>query len=498
MSNGYTIKEVFTNGHYGYTYDDFILLPKYIDFALDSINLRTRLCKEIYLNIPIVSSPMDTVSMSRMAIHLALQGGLGIIHCNNTIEEQIEEVTKVKRFNNGFIYDPIVLSQDMLISDVLLARSKCGYNGYPITEDGTMASKFVGIVSKKDLDLESDITKPLKEIMTPIERIICYQSDETTPEGLAAVHGLLKKHRVSKVPVVGSNGNLVALVCRRDLINQLKYPLASHCSNGKLLVGAAISTHPRDYNRVDALLSANVDVIVIDSAQGCSKFQLDMLAYIKKHSSSVSVICGNVVSGEQAMMLEEAGADALRVGMGIGSICTTQDVCGVGRPQASSVYHVQSSVNIPVIADGGISNTGHIVKALTLGASCVMLGSMLAGTDEAPGEYIEADGVRVKKYRGMGSLDAMNNKSSERYLASNTATKVAQGVSGRVSAKGALREYIPKITQAIKHGFQDIGHKSVVDLHKSLGENSKKLTIQLRTILGKREGGVHDLFDFRS
>uniref|UniRef100_A0A6C0KHK1 IMP dehydrogenase n=1 Tax=viral metagenome TaxID=1070528 RepID=A0A6C0KHK1_9ZZZZ len=479
---------------YGYTYNDLIILPNYIKNSIQDITLHTKLTKNIILKLPFVSSPMDTVTESNMAIHLALQGGIGIIHCNNTIDEQLDEIRKVKRFNNGFIDDPIVLGPEQTVADIILAKKKYGFNGYPITIDGKFGSKLIGIVSKKDFDLEDDDTL-IKNIMTPKKDIICgiYKSCN-----LSQAHIIIKKRKLNKLPIVDKNDNLIALICRKDLIIRNNYPCASYNKEKtSLLVGAAVSTHKKDIERIDKLINLNIDVFVIDSAQGCSKFQIDTLKYIKEKVSHIDVICGNVVTYDQAKRLINNGADALRVGMGSGSICTTQNICGVGRPQATAVYKVAQYAkmfDIPVIADGGISTTGDIVKALTIGASTVMLGSMLAGTDEAPGEYIyDINGRRLKKYRGMGSIAAINKGSGDRYLIDSN-IKIAQGVSGRVSAKGPLTNYIPKLVQSIKHGIQDIGYENIYELH----ENIDNIRFQLRTLQGQKEGNIHDLYDYNT
>jgi IMP dehydrogenase len=502
--DGYSAKEILDD-KFGYSYDDIILLPSYIDFTVNDVKLSTKISRNISIKVPIVSSPMDTVSESEMAIKLALQGGIGIIHCNNSIEEQAGEVKKVKRYNNGFITNPIVFSPENTIEDILDAKSKYGFDGYPITINGHMGSKFVGLISKRDFDLESDTTIKLDQIMN--KECVTAQTDCDLKK---ACH-IIKECKLSKLPILDSEGNLISIICRKDLLNKTDYPLASYNQKtSHLMVGAAVSTHPDDKVRIDRLIEEGVELIVIDSAQGCSKFQLDTLKYIKDNypyqKSGVDVICGNVVSFDQAEILIKAGADGLRVGMGIGSICTTQNICGVGRPQATAVYAVsrysilrkdnqEEGEDIPIIADGGISNTGHIIKALCLGASAVMLGSMLAGTDEAPGEYIYEDGIRLKKYRGMGSLDAMKKKSATRYLADKKdLVKVAQGVSGKVTAKGSLATYIPFLLQALKHGFQDIGCDSMEKLHKKL--LSGELRFQLRTNNAVREGNVHNLYGY--
>jgi IMP dehydrogenase len=318
---------------------------------------------------------------------------------------------------------------------------------------------------------------------------------------LEYAYSLLKRSKLSKLPIVDASNNLVSLICRRDVLNKTKYPLASYnTSTNHLMVGAAVSTHPADTARIDALISARVEIIVIDAAQGCSRYQLDTLKYIKQRAKEafvdLDVVCGNVVTADQAEILVRAGADGLRVGMGVGSICTTQAVCGVGRPQASAVYAVAQyarEAGIPIIADGGIRSSGDIIKALCLGAAGVMAGSLLAGTDEAPGDYIHEGGVRLKAYRGMGSIEAMKKRSSARYLA-NKHIMVAQGVSGKVTAKGSVDTYIPSLLQAVRHGMQDIGYNCIESLQA--GVRQELVRFQIRSSQAQAEGDIHSLFEY--
>lgn len=497
---GFTASQIFIRNPscVAYTYDDIIMMPGHISFGLDDVDISTKLTKNISLKVPFVSSPMDTVTEHKMAISMALQGGIGIIHSNFSVHDQAAEVRKVKRFKNGFITDPICLSPDSTVADVMALKEKHGYSGIPITESGEMGGKLMGIVSNRDITFVDDGSVKLKEIMTPREKLsVAKQGVELTE-----ANEILKETKKGKLPVVNDEDELVALIARTDLLKNIEFSKASKDTVTKqLLVGAAIGTRPEDRERAQALVEAGVDVLVVDSSQGDSVYQIRVIQHLKSSYPKLQVIAGNVVTPSQAIHLIQAGADGLRVGMGIGSICTTQEVCAVGRAQASAVYHVANfarAYGVPILADGGIKSTGHITKALALGASCVMMGSMLAGTDEAPGEYFYQDGVRLKRYRGMGSIEAMSKGSEKRYVWENSSShsiKVAQGVSGAVQDKGTLLRYIPYLVQGVRHGMQDAGLESLNQARDKLYND--KLRFEIRSPAAQKEGGVHGLHSYQ-
>jgi IMP dehydrogenase len=472
-------------------------MPGHISFGLNDVNISSSLTRNITLQAPFVSSPMDTVTEHRMAINMALLGGIGIIHSNMSAEEQAAEVRKVKKYKNGFITDPVCLSPDHTVEDVLRTKARLGFSSFPITQDGKMGGKLLGIISNRDTSFIEDPTIPIREFMTPRENLVVAKEGVRLEEA----NEILKVSKKGKLPVVNENDELVALIARTDIQKQRDNPLASKDkANKQLFVGASIGTRPEDRDRAKLLVEAGVDVIVVDSSQGDSIYQHDTIRFLKDNFPRVDVIGGNVVTPSQALHLIQAGVDGLRVGMGIGSICTTQEVCAVGRAQASAVYHVAKFARrygIPVIADGGIKSTGQITKALCLGAGCVMMGSMLAGTDESPGEYFYQDGVRLKRYRGMGSLEAMQKGGEKRYVwdDSRSAIKVAQGVSGAVQDKGTLRRYIPYLMQGVRHGLQDAGLRSVQDAQEKLYQD--KLRFEVRSPAAQNEGGVHGLHSYQ-
>ncbi len=496
FGDGYSAEDVFANRSTcaAYTYDDIILLPGTQPKDVEATSLESHITKKIALKAPLLSSPMDTVTEHRMAIGMALQGALGIIHYNMTVEEQCNEVRMVKKYKNGFITDPYCVSPDQSVKDILELKEKLGFCGFPVTSSGKLGEKLVGIVTNRDIDF-ANIEKKLKvaDVMTPQSKLV------TALEGvsLAEANSTLKGSKKGKLPVVNAAGEIVALISRTDLKKSRDFPDASKDQNKQLLVGASIGTRPNDRDRCRALVEAGVDVMVIDSSQGDSMYQKDIIKHIKKEHPHIQLIGGNVVTARQAFHLIEAGVDGLRIGMGSGSICTTQEVCAVGRAQATAIFHVSKlarKFGVPVIADGGISSSGHIIKALAVGASAVMCGSMLAGTEEAPGEYFFQDGIRLKKYRGMGSIEAMTKGSEKRYFATGANVKVAQGVSGSVVDKGSLRTYLPHLINGIKAGLEDLGVNSIDILRTHV--DSGEMRFELRSPAAQREGNVHSLHTY--
>ncbi|SCN59703.1 inosine-5'-monophosphate dehydrogenase, putative [Plasmodium chabaudi adami] len=505
MADGWEAEKIF-GSTISYTYDDIICMPGYIDFPLSEIDLSNNMTKDVCLKTPIISSPMDTVTEHKMAISMALCGGLGIIHNNLSIEKQIEEVKKVKRFENGFIFDPYTFSPEHTVADVLCVKNKVGYKSYPITSDGKVGSKLVGIITGVDYLYLPNQDVKIKEIMTTEMVTGKY------PISLSDANKVLCDEKKSILPIVNDNYELIALVCRNDMHKNRIFPHASKRENKQLIVGASISTRESDLEKVNKLAQNMIDIICIDSSQGNSIYQIDMIKKIKSAYPDMPIIAGNVVTSNQAKNLIDAGADVLRIGMGSGSICTTQDVCAVGRAQGTAVYHVSNYAHtrgIKTIADGGIKNSGNIVKALSLGADFVMLGNLLAATEESCSEYYFENNVRLKIYRGMGSMEAMYNKqfnSKSRYLVEDKIfgtvydptndIKISQGVSASLVDKGSVLNLIPHLVKAVKHGFQSIGSKSIQELHSKL--YSGDLKFDIRSINSIKEGKVSDNLIFNS
>lgn len=491
--NGLSINDLFQRfAGESLSYSDLVLMPGFINFSTNGVNLTGNLTKLINLRVPFVSSPMDTVTESRMAIAMALMGGIGIIHCNNTIEEQSDHVRAVKRYCNGFITDPQTVSPNQTVQEVLDLHSKRHFSGFPVVDDNQM---LLGMISRRDVDLienpnecrVSDIMRKLTELKTGTEGVTLEQ-----------VYEIIKVEGISRLPIINTKGKLVALVCRKDIRELKVHPLATRDPNTqRLRVGASITTHPRDRVRIDALVSAGVDVIVIDSAQGHSQYQLETLQFIKTKYPDLQVIAGNVVTPVQVDSLIAAGADGIRVGMGAGSICTTQSVCGVGRGQASAVYSVAqyaSMKGVPVIADGGISSSGDVIKALSLGANVVMMGSMFAACDESPGEVVFHNSAKLKTYRGMGAKANKNSETSRSRYGVTENIFVAQGVEGRVVSAGSVHDVVPHLAQAVRQGLQDVGAISRSHLHEMLRDG--RLHMERRSIGAQAEGNVHHLHSY--
>ena len=439
---------------------DVLLVPAYSEVTPNMIDLTTYLTKKIKLNIPMMSAGMDTVTEHRMAIAMARQGGIGIIHKNMSIEAQAEEVDKVKRSENGVITDPFFLSPDHTLADAEDLMHNFRISGVPITENG----KLVGIITNRDLKFETDYTKKIKESMTS-EGLI------TAPEGITLDEAkkILAKARKEKLPIVDKDFHLKGLITIKDIEKQIKYPLSAKDDQGRLLCGAAVGITANMMDRIDALVKSHVDVIVVDSAHGHSLNILNAVKKIKAAYPDLQVIAGNVATGEATKSLIEAGADAVKVGIGPGSICTTRVVAGIGVPQITAVmdaFAVAKEYGIPIIADGGIKYSGDMTKALAAGGNVCMMGSMFAGCDEAPGTFELYQGRKYKVYRGMGSLAAMENGSKDRYFQEGAKKLVPEGVEGRVAYKGSLEDTVFQLIGGIRSGMGYCGCPTIPELQE--------------------------------
>ncbi|MFQ3326899.1 MAG: IMP dehydrogenase [Salibacteraceae bacterium] len=449
----------------GLTYDDVLLIPAYSEVLPRDVNISTQFSRNISLNLPIVSAAMDTVSESALAIALAQEGGISVLHKNMSIDNQANQVRKVKRFESGMIQDPVTLMENAVLGDALELMKEHSIGGIPII-DGN--GKLTGIITNRDLRFEKKLNKPVREIMTS-ENIVT-ASEGTT---LDQAEQILQKHKIEKLPVVDKDYKLVGLITFKDIIKFRTKPNAAKDKFGRLRVAAAVGVTGDTFERIEALVKAGVDAVVVDTAHGHSKGVIDLFAEVKNTFSTIDCVVGNIATPEAAKMLIDKGADAVKVGIGPGSICTTRVIAGVGVPQFSAVMNVAQAVadaGVPIIADGGIRFTGDVVKALAAGGHTIMAGSLFAGTEESPGETIIYEGRKFKSYRGMGSIEAMQKGSSDRYFqdAEDDISKlVPEGISGRVPFKGNLSEVIYQIIGGIRAGMGYCGAATLEDLRKA-------------------------------
>jgi IMP dehydrogenase len=467
----------------GLTFDDVLLMPAYSQVLPRDVNIQTQLTKTIQLNIPMLSAAMDTVTDATLAIALAREGGIGILHKNMTIDQQAEQVRKVKRSESGLILDPVTLEANATVADALRMMKENKIGGIPIVDH---KKKLVGILTNRDLRFEDNINKLVSEVMTKDNLI-------TAPEGtdLKKAEKIFKQNKVEKLPVVNKAGILTGLITFRDIFQIKNYPNAAKDNFGRLLAGAALGITNDVMQRAEALKNVGVDVVTLDSAHGHSKGVIDALKKLKKNFKNLQVIAGNVGTGEGAKALAEAGADCVKIGIGPGSICTTRIVAGTGVPQLTAIMEAAAALKtkkIPLIADGGIRFTGDMVKALAAGAQAVMMGSIFAGTEESPGETIIYEGRKFKQYRGMGSIGAMNQGSSDRYfqdVEDDVKKFVPEGIEGRVAYKGYLKEVVYQYTGGLRAGMGYCGAKTIADLTKT-----KLVKI---TNAGMKESHAHDV-----
>ncbi len=463
------------------TFDDVLLIPSYSEVLPNQVSLKSRISDRITLNVPIVSAAMDTVTEAELAIAIARVGGLGFIHKNMPIPEQAAQVNRVKRSENGMISDPVTLSKDHTLAEAKDLMSKYKISGLPVVDSD---NKLIGIITNRDVKYQENLSAKVEELMTK-ENLIT--SDKSTT--LEQAKEILLKNRIEKLPIVDAENHLVGLITIKDIDNQLEYPFANKDHNGRLIVGAGVGVGDDTMKRVSALVEAGVDIIAVDSAHGHSKGVLDKITEIRNAFPNLDIVGGNIVTADAAEALIKAGANVLKVGVGPGSICTTRVVAGVGVPQLSAIYNVYEKAkeyNVSVIADGGIKLSGDIVKAIASGAGAVMLGSLLAGTEEAPGEEIIFQGRKFKSYQGMGSLAAMKRGGKERYFQSEAKKFVPEGIEGRVPYKGKLEDVIFQLTGGIRAGMGYCGTKDIETLQKE----GKMVMI---TGSGLKESHPHDV-----
>ena len=465
------------------TYDDVLLVPAYSDVLPRDTSIKTKLTREIEFNMPLLSAAMDTVTEFEMAVAIAQEGGIGFIHKNMSIEAQAAQVRKVKRSESGMIVDPITLEKDAVVGDALRIMAEFKIGGIPVVDE---SGKLVGIVTNRDLRFQRIMSRPVEEIMTK-ENIITAQEGVSLEEA----ESILMEQKIEKLPIIDKDNNLVGLITYKDILKRRNRPNAAKDKIGRLLVGAAVGVTSDIEERVAALVKAGVDVVSIDTAHGHSKGVIETLKAIKAKFPKLQVICGNVATGEGAKALADAGADAVKVGVGPGSICTTRIIAGIGMPQLSAVYLAAQALEgtgVPVIADGGIRFSGDITKAIAAGASSVMIGSLLAGTEEAPGKMVIFEGRKFKAYRGMGSVEAMEEGSKDRYFqdAEDDVKKlVPEGIVGRVPFKGRAGEITYQLVGGLKAGMGYCGAKNIAELQKA-----KFIKI---TASGMKESHPHDI-----
>lgn len=449
----------------GLTFDDVLLIPAYSEVLPREVDLRTKFSRNITLNVPIVSAAMDTVTEAQLAIALAREGGIGVIHKNMPIAEQARQVHAVKRAENGMIYDPVTIKRGSTVSDALNMMKEYHIGGIPVVDD---EGRLVGIVTNRDLRFERNLDRKIDEVMTKENLVVTHQSTD-----LEEAAQILQEHKIEKLPVVDNDGRLVGLVTYKDITKAKDKPYACKDERGRLRVAAGVGVTADSMDRVDALVEAGVDAIVIDTAHGHSRGVIGVLKAVKEKYPRLDVVVGNIATGDAAKYLVENGADGVKVGIGPGSICTTRVIAGVGVPQLSAVYDVAKALEdtgVPLIADGGIRYSGDIVKALAAGGNSVMLGGMLAGVEESPGETIIFNGRKYKSYRGMGSLEAMEKGSKDRYFQANeTDAKklVPEGIAARVPYKGLLYEVVYQMLGGLRSGMGYCGARDIDALHKA-------------------------------
>jgi IMP dehydrogenase len=466
------------------TFDDVLLVPAFSSVLPRDTSLKTKLSRNITLNIPLVSAAMDTVTEGRLAIAMAQQGGIGIVHKNLTPVEQAREVAKVKRFESGVLRDPITVSPDMRVREIIELSQQHGISGFPVVEGALL----IGIVTNRDLRFETRLDEPVRSIMTPRERLITVK--EGTP--LLEAKALMHHHRLERVVVVNDAFELRGLITVKDILKATEHPLAAKDQHGKLRVGAAVGVGPDNDERVELLVQAGVDLIVVDTAHGHSQGVLDRVRWVKKHYPQVDVIGGNIATADAARALVEYGADGVKVGIGPGSICTTRIVAGVGVPQVTAIANVSDALRgtgVPCIGDGGVRFSGDIAKALAAGADTVMMGSMFAGTEESPGEEFLFQGRTYKAYRGMGSVGAMKDGAADRYFQENSGNidkLVPEGIEGRVAYKGSVNAILFQLTGGVRASMGYCGCQTIEEFHEKAG------FVQI-TGAGLRESHVHDV-----